>query len=63
MRGQQHVRSSSPLARRAWDLRHAITFYDGLYVALAAQLDLPLLTADIRLSKVPGLSCRVMLIS
>ncbi len=50
------------LAQRAWDLRQTITFYDGLYVALAAVLDLPLLTADIRLSKAPGLSCRVMLI-
>jgi len=51
------------LAERAWDLRHTITFYDGLYVALATVLDLPLLTGDIRLSKAPGLSCRVMLIS
>lgn len=31
-------------------------------VALAAVLDVPLLTADVRLSKAPGLSCRVMLI-
>jgi predicted nucleic acid-binding protein len=50
------------LAQRAWDLRHTITFYDGLYVPLAAALDLPLLTADARLSKAPGLSCRVILI-
>ncbi|MGQ0778553.1 MAG: type II toxin-antitoxin system VapC family toxin [Pseudonocardiales bacterium] len=51
------------LAERAWELRHTITFYDGLYVALATVLDLPLLTGDIRLSKAPDLSCRVMLIS
>jgi predicted nucleic acid-binding protein len=50
------------LAQQTWDLRHTITFYDGLYVALAAALDLPLLTADVRLSKAPGLSCRVVLI-
>lgn len=50
------------LAQRAWDLRHTITFYDGLYVALAAVLDVPLLTADVELSEAPGLSCRVMLI-
>ena len=50
------------LAALAWDLRHTITFYDGLYVALAAVLDLPLLTADVRLSKAPGLCCQVMLI-
>ena len=39
------------LMQRAWDLRHMITFYNGLYVALAAVLDLPLLTADVRLAK------------
>jgi predicted nucleic acid-binding protein len=50
------------LAALAWDLRHTITFYDGLYVALAAVLDVPLLTADVRLSNAPGLCCRVMLI-
>jgi predicted nucleic acid-binding protein len=47
------------LATMAWDLRHTITFYDGLYVALATVLDVPLLTADVRLSKAPGLSCKV----
>ncbi len=51
------------LATQAWDLRDTITFADALYVALAAALDMPLLTADIKLSKAPGLSCRVMLIS
>ena len=51
------------LAARAWDLRHTITFYDALYVALAAVLEMPLLTADVRLSKAPGLSCRVILIN
>ncbi|MPY80622.1 MAG: VapC toxin family PIN domain ribonuclease [Actinophytocola sp.] len=47
------------LLRQAWTLRHTITFYHGLYVALATLLGLPLLTGDIRLSKAPGLSCRV----
>jgi predicted nucleic acid-binding protein len=51
------------LAALAWELRHTITFYAALYVALAAVLDMPLLTADVRLTKAPGLSCRVMLIS
>jgi predicted nucleic acid-binding protein len=51
------------LAALAWDLRHTITFYDALYVALATVLDVPLLTADVRLSKAPGLRCRVVLIS
>jgi predicted nucleic acid-binding protein len=51
------------LAALAWELRHTITFYDALYVALATVLDMPLLTADVRLSKAPSLSCRVMLIN
>jgi predicted nucleic acid-binding protein len=51
------------LAARAWELRHTITFYDALYVALAAVLEMPLLTADVRLSKAPDLSCQVMLIN
>lgn len=51
------------LAALAWELRHTITFYDGLYVALAAVLDVPLLTGDVRLSKAPGLSCAVILVN
>ncbi|WP_194838116.1 type II toxin-antitoxin system VapC family toxin [Nocardia sp. XZ_19_369] len=51
------------LAAEAWLLRHTITFYDGLYVALAARLEIPLLTADVKLSKAPGLPCRIELIS
>jgi len=46
------------LAKLAWELRHTITFYDGLYVALAAALDVPLLTSDERLTNAPGLPCR-----
>ncbi|WP_433575199.1 type II toxin-antitoxin system VapC family toxin [Nocardia brasiliensis] len=52
-----------PLAAQAWQCRHNITFYDGLYVALAAALGIPLLTSDARLSNAPGLPCRVQLIS
>ncbi len=51
------------LADLAWELRHTVTFYDGLYVALAAVLDVPLLTGDVRLSKAPGLSCAVILVN
>jgi predicted nucleic acid-binding protein len=51
------------LADRAWELRHTVTFYDGLYVALAAALDLPLLTGDVKLSKASGLSCAVILVN
>lgn len=50
------------LARRAWSLRHNLNFYDALYVALASYLDIPLLTADARLSRAPGLPCRIELV-
>jgi predicted nucleic acid-binding protein len=43
------------LAGAAWALRLNLSFYDGLYAALAAALAIPLLTADGRLAKEPGL--------
>lgn len=52
-----------PLASAAWELRGAITFYDALYAALAATLAVPLLTADARLARAPGLSCQVELVA
>lgn len=42
------------LLDRAWQMRHNLSFYDGLYVALAEQLDTPLLTLDNRLAKAAG---------
>ena len=50
---------AGPLAELAWTWRANVSFYDALYVALAAHLDVPLMTADSRLSKAPGLPCRV----
>ncbi len=47
------------LAGAAWALRQNVSFYDALYAALATALALPLLTADGRLAKAPGLSCAV----
>ena len=58
---QQHPHRS--LARLAWTLRKNVSFYDGLYVALAATLGIPLLTADIRLANAPGLPCTVELVA
>jgi predicted nucleic acid-binding protein len=52
-----------PLAPMAWRLRHNFSYYDALYVALAAGLRAPLLTADKRLANAPGLPCEVELIS
>lgn len=44
---------------RCWDLRENLTVYDAAYVALAEALDTVLVTADARLSRAPGLRCRV----
>jgi len=48
-----------PLMRRAYELRANVTAYDAAYVALAEVLRCPLLTADARLARAPGLNCRV----
>lgn len=50
------------LIEHAWGLRHNVTFYDGLYVALSMVLDVPLLTGDMRLASAPGLACRIELV-
>ncbi len=47
------------LLGRAWALRDNLTAYDACYVALAEMLDCPLLTADARLSRAPGVNCAV----
>jgi predicted nucleic acid-binding protein len=50
------------LIDRAWELRDNVSFYDGLYVALAEALDTPLLTLDGKLSRASGLRTEVELI-
>jgi len=52
----------SPLADAAWDLRDNLTYYDALYAALAARIGVPLLTADVRLSRASRLPCEVELV-
>jgi predicted nucleic acid-binding protein len=54
--------ASRHLWSRAWELRTNLTAYDALYVALAEQLEAPLLTADSRAARAPGLRCTVELI-
>ena len=48
-----------PLLRRCWELRANLTIYDAAYVALAEALETSLLTADVRISRAPGLRCPV----
>ena len=50
------------LAERAWELRENVSFYDGLYVALAEALEAPLITLDSRLAKAPGLLAEIELV-
>ena len=45
------------LAERIWELRGAVTAYDGWYVALAESLKVPLATLDDRLTRAPGPRC------
>jgi predicted nucleic acid-binding protein len=52
---------SRSLWPRAWELRTNLSAYDALTVALAEQLDVPLLTADARLARAAGLRCVVEL--
>lgn len=48
-----------PLMRRAFGLRANVTAYDAAYVALAEHLGAVLVTADVRLTRAPGISCSV----
>jgi predicted nucleic acid-binding protein len=43
-----------PLQRRVFELRHNLTAYDAMYVALAEALDIPLLTDDGKFAAMPG---------
>lgn len=42
------------LLPRVWDLRHNLTAYDAVYVALAELLEAPLVTRDRRLARAVG---------
>ena len=39
------------IAARAWQLRHNLSFYDALYIALAESLRCQLITADSRIAR------------
>lgn len=48
------------LLEEIWSLRHNLTPYDAAYVAAARKLGCPLLTADGRLARAPGLGVAVV---
>ena len=50
------------LLPRVWDLRHDLTAYDAVYVALAEMLDATLLTRDRRLAAASGHRARIDLV-
>ncbi len=50
---------TGPLMIRAYELRSNVTPDDATYVALAEGLSCPLVTADGRLSRAPGIRCDV----
>jgi predicted nucleic acid-binding protein len=51
------------LVERAWKLRDSVSFYDGLYVALAEGMGAPLLTLDRKLARASGLRVEVELVA
>ena len=51
------------LIERSWELRDSLTVYDGVYVALAEVMAVPLLTADGRLAAASGPRCEIELLT
>ena len=52
----------APLVLPAWELRHNVSSYDAVYVALARELRCPLITCDRALAGAPGLGISVTVI-
>jgi predicted nucleic acid-binding protein len=47
------------ISERTWELGENLTPYDAAYVAVAERIGGALLTADVRLSRAPGIRCPV----
>lgn len=47
------------LVRHGWRHRQNVSAYDAIYVAAARALEIPLLTADVRLSRAPNLGITI----
>ena len=52
--------TTAQLSLDVWRLRHNLTSYDATYLALAAALDCPLLTADRGLAQAPNIGVPVV---
>jgi predicted nucleic acid-binding protein len=52
----------APLLPRIWELRHNLTAYDAVYVALAEATHTPLLTMDRRIANAPGHHAEVIVL-
>jgi predicted nucleic acid-binding protein len=50
------------LVQRIWELRHNLTAYDAAYIALAEELDAPILTRDRKLASAAGHRARIELL-
>jgi predicted nucleic acid-binding protein len=50
------------LLDRVWTLRDNLSAYDACYVSLAETLGCPVLTADGRLSRAPGIRCPITVV-
>ncbi len=51
---------TAPLLPRIRELAANVTAYDAAYLALAEELSCPLVTADEKFARVPGIRCRVL---
>ena len=51
-----------PLLPRVWQMRHNVTAYDAVYIALAESLEIPLVTRDTKLAAAVGHDADVELI-
>lgn len=52
----------SGLLSRIWELRDNLSAYDATYVAVAEAVEAPLVTADGRLARVPGVRCSITVV-
>lgn len=57
------VVGTAALLPRMWQLRDRVTGYDAAYVAAAEMAVCPLVTADVRLSRVSGVECDVRVVA